>query len=228
MDATTSAEREHAHQTHERTAAFVHRDDAPITPSATVSVMILCADPVIAAGLSTVLHEERGFQIVSAREPGDFTCDPSPADVVVADYETAQRLAQGAPQWAKKLVVFTKHDGESKICRALESGVSGYLLYGVGLRELFEAIRSVHGGGVALSPLVAARVTNRIQGKTLTVREKVVLEQLMLGLSNKGIANRLNLCVATVKTHVKAILEKLGAESRTAAVIAAQRRGIVP
>jgi hypothetical protein len=113
MDATTSAEREHAHQTQERTAAFVHRDDAPITPSATVSVMILCADPVIAAGLSTVLHEERGFQIVSAREPGDFTCDPSPADVVVADYETAQRLAN---TMASRRSVELSRAGSAGIC----------------------------------------------------------------------------------------------------------------
>lgn len=69
---------------------------------------------------------------------------------------------------------------------------------------------------------------NRIQGKTLTVREKAVLEQLMLGLSNKLIASRLNLCVGTVKTHLKSILEKLDADSRTAAVIAAQRRGLLP
>ena len=114
------------------------------------------------------------------------------------------------------------------ICRALEIGIRGYLLHGIGLPELFEAIRAVRGGGVALSPLVAARIANRIQGKTLTARERAVLEQLMLGLSNKSIASRLNLRVGTVKTHLKAILEKLGAGSRTAAVIAAQRRGLVP
>jgi DNA-binding NarL/FixJ family response regulator len=75
---------------------------------------------------------------------------------------------------------------------------------------------------------VAARVTNRIKGQPLTSREKAVLEQLMRGLSNKGIAHRLNLCVLTVKTHVKAILEKLDVDSRTAAMVTAQRRGLLP
>jgi DNA-binding NarL/FixJ family response regulator len=55
-----------------------------------------------------------------------------------------------------------------------------------------------------------------------------VLEQLMLGLSNKVIASRLNLCVGTVKAHLKSILVKLDASSRTAAVITAQRRGLLP
>ena len=227
MDATSRAECEYANRNQQRNVTFLRRDGALITPGE-VSVMILCADPVIAAGLSAVLHEGSGFQIVSAPEPGDPACGPCPVDVVIADYETALRLAQRAPQWARKLVVFTNYDSEGRIYRALESGATGYLLYDVGLSELFEGIRAVHRGGVALSPLVAARITNRIQGKTLTVREKAVLEQLMLGLSNKLIASRLNLRVGTVKTHLKSILEKLDATSRTGAVIAAQRRGLLP
>src|SRR5262249_23034945 len=152
----------------------------------------------------------------------------APADVFLADYETALRLAECAPQWARNVVIFTNHDSEAKIYRALESGARGYLLYGVGLPELFEGIRSVLAGGVALSPLVAARISSRVTGETLTKRERSVLEQLMLGLSNKAIAWRLNLCVGTVKTHVKSILEKLNADSRTAAVVTAQRRGLLP
>ena len=228
MDATTWAECDSANRNEVRPLTFLCRDGAPTTPRAVVSVMILCADPVIAAGLSAVLHEGRGFQIVFPREPGDLACGPPPADVVVADYETALRLAQSAPEWSKKLVVFTNIDSEAKICRALESGARGYLLYGVGVPELLEGIRSVHRGGVALSPLVAARITNRMQGNPLTAREKAVLEQLMLGLRDKVIARRLSVGVGTVKTHVKAILDKLEAGSRTAAVIAAQRRGLLP
>jgi DNA-binding NarL/FixJ family response regulator len=107
-------------------------------------------------------------------------------------------------------------------------GARGYLLHGVGLQELFEGIRCVHGGGVALSPLVTVRVTNRITCETLTAREKAVLELLMLGLRDKAIARKLNVCVGTVKTHVKSILQKLEADNRTAAVITAQRRGLLP
>jgi DNA-binding NarL/FixJ family response regulator len=228
MDATTFPYRETASRNLERAIAFLHPNPAPVTVAAEVSVMILCGDPVIAAGLAAVLGQSGGFVIARTPEPGDAVWGPLAADVVLADYETAMRLAQSAQQWAKKLVVFTHHDSEAKICRALESGASGYLLHGVGIPELIEGIRSVCDGGVALSPLAAARITNRFQGRTLTPRESAVLEQLMLGLSNKAIARRLNLGVGTVKSYVKAILEKLQADSRTAAVIAAQRRGLLP
>ena len=120
------------------------------------------------------------------------------------------------------------YDSEAKICRALESGARGYLLYGVGLPDLFEAIRSVHAGGVALSPLVAARITNRIQGDPLTAREKAVLEQLMLGLRDKVIARAQRPRRNRQIRNVKSILEKLEADSRTAAVVTAQRRGLLP
>ena len=226
MESTTWTESEFPNRSRERVASLSHQPSALVTPDAEVSVMILCDDPVVAAGLFAVLHEAPSFQIIPAPELGDLGL--SAADVVVADYETALRLAQSSRQWAKKLLIFTNHDSEAKVWRALECGVSGYLLHGVRLPELFEGIRSVRQGGVVLSPLVATRITGRIQGKALTAREKAVLEQLMHGLSNKSIAKRLNVCVGTVKTHLKSILEKLDADSRTAAVIAAQRRGILP
>ena len=227
MDASTWTEITYTNHNQERTVAFPRQNSTPVTLDAEVSVMVLYADPVIAAGLAAVLHEESGFRLVSAPGRGDVGFGP-PVDVVLADYETAMSLVEQAPQWANNLLVFTNQDSEAKISRALESGVRGYLLYGIGLTKLFEGIRCVQGGGVALSPLVAARITHRIRGATLTAREKAVLGHLMLGLSNKMIANKLNLCVGTIKTHVKSILVKLDANSRTAAVVTAQRRGLLP
>jgi DNA-binding NarL/FixJ family response regulator len=211
--------------------------DMPVTPacgerttrsSAVVAVMILYDDPVIAAGLATVLREHGSFQIIPTAEPGDLLDGAPPADLVVlADCETALRLAHTARRWVKRMMIFTSCDSEAKICRAIETGARGYLLHGIGLTELFEGIRTVRSGGVALSPKVAMRIANRIRGGILTARERSVLEQMMLGLSNKSIAQRLNVCVGTVKTHVKSILVKLGADSRTAAVVTAQSRGIL-
>jgi len=198
------------------------------TTSAVVAVMILYDDPVIAAGLATVLREHGSFQIIPTAEPGVLLDGAPPADLVVlADYETALRLAHTARRWVKNMMIFTSCDSEAKICRAIETGAKGYLLHGIGLTELFEGIRTVCSGGVALSPKVAMRITSRIRGGILTARERSVLEQMMLGLSNKAIAHRLNVCVGTVKTHVKSIMAKLGADSRTAAVVMAQSRGIL-
>ena len=211
-----------------RTGALPRGRPGPTRAGAVVSVMVIYADPVIAAGLDAVLQQCGGFHIVPAPDCDSLVHEGIPADVVIADYETAMTLAQSAPHGARNLVVFTHYDSEAMICRALESGVRGYLLYGTGPRELSEAIASVCIGGVSLSPLVTARITNRIKGNPLTSREKAVLGQLMLGLSNKGIARSLNVRVGTVKTHVKSILGKLNAESRMAAVITAQRRGLLP
>lgn len=228
MDATTPADSGFSNRSEEGAVRYLFGNSATVTPSPQLSVMVIYADRVIAAGLAAVLQENPAFQNIPAPQPDDLLCGPPPADVILSDYETALRLAASAPQWARNLVIFTTYDSEARICRALESGVRGYLLYGVGLPELFEGIRSVQKGGVALSPLVATRITNRIKGNALTAREKAVLEQLMLGLSNKGIARRLDLSVGTVKTHVKSILAKLDAESRTAAVMTAHRSGLLP
>jgi DNA-binding CsgD family transcriptional regulator len=75
---------------------------------------------------------------------------------------------------------------------------------------------------VAVGPLVVSRMQ-----QALTRRQEDILRHMMLGLSNKGIARKLTLAVGTVKTHVKAILGKLDAASRTEAVAIAQRRGIL-
>jgi DNA-binding NarL/FixJ family response regulator len=220
--------RQYADGSEEPSAAFLGLNPQPMTVGLEVSVMILCADTVIASGLAAVLREHGGFRIVAAPEPGEAVYGVPPTDVVLADYDTALHLAEFAQHWLNNTLIFTNYDSEAKICRALESGARGYLLHGAGLTELVAGIRSVRGGGVALSPLVTERITNRVKGESLTAREKSVLEQLMLGLCNKAIARRLNVCVGTVKSHVKSILKKLDADSRTAAVVAAQRRGLLP
>jgi DNA-binding NarL/FixJ family response regulator len=227
MDESTRVVRRHANGSEQPSVAFLALNPRSMTIGAEVSVMILYADAVIAAGLAAVLREHGGFRIVDPPRPGESVDGAPPADVVLADYDTALHLAEFARQWVNNTLIFTNYDSEAKICRALEEGARGYLLYGAALTELVSGIRSVSEGGVALSPLVAARITTRVQGEALTAREKTVLEQLMLGLSNKVIARRLNLCVGTVKQHVKAILKKLHADSRTAAVVAAQRRGLL-
>jgi DNA-binding NarL/FixJ family response regulator len=228
MDESTRVVRQYVSGSEEPSVAFLALNPRPMTVGVEVSVMILYADAVIAAGLAAVLREHGGFRIVDAPRPGESVDGAPPADVVLADYDTALHLAEFARDWVNSTLIFTNYDSEAKICRALESGARGYLLYGAGLTELVAGIRSVSEGGVALSPLVAARITTRVKGEPLTAREKTVLEQLMLGLRNKTIARRLNLCVGTVKQHVKSILKKLDADSRTAAVVAAQRRGLLP
>jgi DNA-binding NarL/FixJ family response regulator len=113
------------------------------------------------------------------------------------------------------------------ICHALQQGARGYLLQGGSLADLLGGLRSVSVGGMAIGPLVAGRVAEWMKQPALTRREGDILRQMMLGRSNKRIAIELNVAIGTVKTHVKSILDKLDAASRTEAVAIAQRRGIL-
>jgi DNA-binding NarL/FixJ family response regulator len=192
-------------------------------------VLIVHRDPVVAAGLVTLLRNRRDFEaFVCSRSliSNSSAADLPSANVVVADYDSGSRLLESARAGSPRVIILTHSDSEAKICRALEQGVRGYLLLGCSLQELINALRTVYGGGMALGPLVVSRLVDRTKQPALTRRQEEILRQIMLGLSNKGIAKKLSVAVGTVKTHVKAILDKLDATCRTEAVAIAQRRGI--
>jgi DNA-binding CsgD family transcriptional regulator len=106
--------------------------------------------------------------------------------------------------------------------------VRGYIFLGGSIDELRLSLTLVHLGEVALGRGVASRIAGRLQRKALTRREIEVLGYVMGGLSNKAIAAKLTLAVGTIKTHVKSILEKLDARSRTQAAAIAQGLGMIP
>jgi DNA-binding NarL/FixJ family response regulator len=193
-------------------------------------VLIVHSDPLITAGLVTLLRKRRDFEVLACSRAltSNATARHLPtAHVVVADYDSGLRLLESAGAGSPRVMILTHSDGEAKICRALEQGVLGYLLLGCSLQELINALRSVNVGRSAFGPLVVSRMAEWMKRQALTRREEDILRLVMLGLSNKEIASKLALALGTVKTHVKAILRKLGARSRTEAVAIAQRHGIV-
>jgi DNA-binding NarL/FixJ family response regulator len=192
-------------------------------------VLIAHRDPLITAGLVTLLRKQRDFEVFacSCALTSNAARHLPPAHVVVADYDCGIRLLEFAGARSPAIVILTESDSEANICRALELGARGYLLLGCSLQELIDALRSVNGGCLALGPLVVSRLADQMRQQALTPREKDILRQVMLGLSNKVIATNMTLAVGTVKTHVKSILRKLDATSRTEAVAIAQRRGIL-
>ena len=197
-----------------------------------IKVLIAHGDPLIAAGLAATLREHRDFEArvfsPASKLSSATASDLPPTDVVVADYDSGMRLIVSAGAGSHRVVILTHGDGEARICRALEQGARGYLLLGCSLQDLFDGLRAVRVGGMALDPLVAGRVGDCMKQRALTPREGDILSQMMLGASNKRIAIELNVAIGTVKTHVKSILDKLEAASRTEAVAIAQRRGLLP
>ncbi len=128
---------------------------------------------------------------------------------------------------AARIIVLTTFDGDEDIFRAIQAGAKGYLLKGMDLDELTEAIRSVHAGKSRIPAAVAEKLADRMGGPALTTRETEVLKRIVAGRSNKEIGTDLFISEATVKTHVNSILGKLGVTDRTQAATSALQRGIV-
>jgi len=190
-------------------------------PYEKIRVLIAHGDPLISAGLGATIGRSRDFETVNG---AGRQIAP---DVVVADYDSGMQLIASGGPMGRRVMILTHSDSEAKICHALEQGARGYMLMGCSLQDLMEGLRSVYMGGIALGPLVASRIADRMKQQALTRREGDILRYMMLGMSNKAIASKLALAVGTVKTHVKSVLEKLDATSRTQAVSIAQRRGIL-
>ena len=114
---------------------------------------------------------------------------------------------------------------------ALEAGAAGYLLKDADADEVAAAIRSAVAGRMHLDPSVARLLADSVRrpqrsAATLTPREREVLALLAEGASNQGIADALTVSERTARTHVSAILSKLGLASRTQAALWAVREGI--
>jgi DNA-binding NarL/FixJ family response regulator len=128
------------------------------------------------------------------------------------------------------VIVVSANDDPSAIRRCMEFGASGFIPKTLGVEAMRAAIRRVLDGGVWTPPDVDLAAGSDVETSelmarlaTLTPQQVRVLMMLSEGLLNKQIAYQLGVSEATVKAHVSAILQKLGVESRTQAVIAAAK-----
>jgi DNA-binding NarL/FixJ family response regulator len=126
-----------------------------------------------------------------------------------------------------RIIVLTTQPGDAHVSRALRAGARAYLLKGELRKELLDTIRAVHAGRKRLSGEAAAEIAEHAADDTLTPREIDVLRLVAGGNANKEIGVQLSLTEVTVKSHVKNILAKLGANDRTHAVTIALKRGII-
>lgn len=125
-----------------------------------------------------------------------------------------------------QVLVCTVQDDDTSLFNALCAGATGYLLKDAPPAHMVEAVKTVHAGGSPMSPGIARRVLAsfsepRKQPKEfelLTDRERQVLDQLANGYRYKEIADRLQLSIDTVRTHVRNLYDKLHVSSRTDAV----------
>ncbi len=126
-----------------------------------------------------------------------------------------------------RIIVLTTYAGDVQVFRALKAGAQAYVMKSLVHRELLQTIRAVYAGRKTMSPEVAAQVAAYGGEEALTARQIDVLRLVAVGCANKEIAARLSITEETVKSRVKNILLKLGANDRTHAAMIAVKRGIV-
>jgi two-component system response regulator DesR len=186
-----------------------------------IKVAVDHADPLVAIGLSTVLGQQPDIDLVS-------TCLP---DVVVADYgqglSLAARARGQARQGSLRVLIVTSQHREQDVRSALEAGVDGYLELGCDVQDLLCGVRQLARGSRYLSAAAASRVAESLCHSDLTGREREVLALVARGQSNKAIALALQISAGTVKAHVKGLMGKLGAATRTQAASIAGERGLL-
>lgn len=210
----------------------------PATQRRGVRIRILLADDhhVVRQGLSAIIATESDLQVVGEACDGVVTCELYARlrpDILILDlrmpaldgFEVVKRLIQEDPQ--ARILIMTTYDTDEDIWRCLRAGAKGYLLKDATHPEIITAIRTVARGESFTTPQLATRLARRANAPEMTPRELDVLRLLAQGRTNKEIAAALGLGEGTIKTHLKSLLAKLGATTRTEGVRRAQERGLL-
>jgi DNA-binding NarL/FixJ family response regulator len=199
-------------------------------------VLVVDDHPLLREGIAALIGSEEDMELVGEASNGRVALDlfrKYQPDITLMDLQMPEMNgidAIGAIRGEfpdARVIVLTTHPGDAQVSRALKAGARGYLLKGMLRKELSETIRAVHAGQKRLSSEVAAEIAEHVADNSLTPREIEVLRLVAAGNANREIGARLSLTEVTVKSHVKNILAKLGANDRTHAVTIALKREII-
>ncbi len=209
---------------------------------------ILIADDqaVVRLGFTALLEAQPGLEVVGVAADGRAAVElarrTSP-DVVLMDIrmpvlggiEATRLLQQLEPP--PRVIALTTFDIDDYVYDALRAGASGFLLKDATPAQILEAIQVVASGDALLAPAVTRRLISEFAARprlaappalaALTGREREVFVLMARGLSNAEIAGTLHLAEQTVKSHVSAVLAKLGLRDRVQAVVLAYEAGII-
>lgn len=208
-----------------------------------MTVRILLADDhqIVRDGLKALLERE-GFKILGESGDGHDTirlAREQKPDVVILDYgmpllngiDAAREILKDSPR--TKTILLTMHKEDGYVLRAIQAGMSGYVVKSQAAQDLVQAIRDVLEGGIYLSPGISRTVIQaflskkELPGDPLSPRERQVLQLIAEGNSTKQIAHLLGLSVKTVETHRSKIMEKLDIHEVASLVRYAIRKKII-
>jgi DNA-binding NarL/FixJ family response regulator len=203
-----------------------------------VRVLVVDDDALVRAGLTMMLRGTDAVQVVGEASDGSEVLgaiDRHHPDVVLLDLRMprvdgleAMALVQGQPS-PPAILVLTTFDTDDHVLRALRSGASGFLVKDTPPAEIVRAIELVAAGESMLSPTVTRRLIDRLAGEgdadargrearerleALSARDRDIAAAIAEGKANAAIALELHLSVATIKSHVSAMLSQLSLENR--------------
>ena len=202
------------------------------------SIRILTVDdhPVVRNGIAGLVADQPDMVVVGEAANGREAIQQFRAhkpDVTLMDLQMSELNGVDATIAIRdefpeaRIIVLTTYTGDALIVRALKAGAQGYLLKNLLHKELLDAIRKVYEGKKIVSAELAADLASHATDDALTPAEICVLRLIAHGNANKQIAVQLSISEETVKSRVKNILSKLGANDRTHAVTIGLKRGII-
>lgn len=203
-----------------------------------IRIAIVDDHPLFREGVTRSLSEIGGFEIVgegATAQDAERIASTVQPDILLLDISmpgggltAVTSILEGRP--AQKIVMLTVSEANADVTKALNAGVQGYILKGVGSRALAEILHNVAAGESYLSPTLSARLLSDLQSpqptngvadrlRHLTDRQTEILRLVAEGLSNKEVALRLELQEKTVKHHMTGVLSKLNVRNRTEAAL---------
>ena len=201
----------------------------------TLRCLIIDDHPVVRQGIRALLEREIDSVVVTdaATPAAAFSASngESPHVVVVdprgAGAEVGSLVADLDRELGSAIVVFTSNGGARLLSEALKAGVKGYVRKDSPPEDLVRAIRAARSGDFYVDPALSSTIVLEEGDRTLTARQREILQMLADGMQTEAVARRLGLSTETVRTHTKRILAKLHADTRTQAVAIAIRNGLI-
>jgi DNA-binding NarL/FixJ family response regulator len=202
-----------------------------------ITCLIVDDHEVVREGLRLSLSRASNIRVVGEASDGASAIDlveRRKPDVVIMDVrmpgmdglEATKEILKLAPETA--VLIFTAFSERSLLARGLDSGAKGYILKEAPHETLLRAIERLATGEGYIDPaLMPAFLSGKDQTDMLTAREREILQLLADGMSNADVASKLFISQETVKSHVRHILSKLEADTRTHAVAIALRESII-
>jgi len=207
--------------------------------TATINILLADDHPLVQDGLRTRFNDIEDINVIGVASDGEELLEKVKTlkpDLVITDIsmpkinglKATHLLSQEYPDI--KVVILTMHDNKEYIQNAIDSGAKGYILKDKPAAEMIAAVRAIYHGGTHFCSTSVEVLSTKKASKSpdaLTTREQAILMELLNGLKNKHISEKLNISIRTVECHRGNIYRKLDTHSMTGLIRYAKKVGYI-